>query len=146
MTHNSIIETVYSGITDVTDDVIKEFVALLPGLSCSRLRIKTNLTHRVLRVLGEGCANLKICSINGKHLDLRLLESDGPVLLPQLVCLEIEPTEETISVAMAADILHHHAPRVKKLGIGKTRAFDWEVYEKMQELERRDEARSLGQL
>lgn len=146
VTHSSISETNYSGITDITDDVIKKFVALLPGLSCFRLRIKTNLTHRVLRVLGEGCANLKICCIDGKHLDLRLLGSDGPVLFPQLVCLEIEPTEESLSAAMVAEILHHHAPRVKRLGIGKSRAFDREVYEKMQELERPDEARSLGQI
>ncbi|CAD6592702.1 MAG: hypothetical protein ASARMPRED_006638 [Alectoria sarmentosa] len=144
--HSSLSEPNDSGITNITDDVIKEFVALLPGLSCFRLRIKTNLTHRVLRVLGEGCADLKICSIDGKHLDLRLLGGDGPVLFPQLVCLEIESTEESLSAAMAAEILHHHAPRVNRLGFGKSRRFDWEFYEKMQELERRDEARSLDQI
>lgn len=132
-------------INNITDDVIQGFVALLPGLSCFRLKIKTNLTHRALEVLGEGCANLKICSLQGKF-DLRLLESNGSVLFPRLEYLELQPGERCLSVAMAADILHRHAPRVEGLLTGYSWDFKAAVYKEMQELKRQDKAHSFAQL
>lgn len=118
MRHSSLFVEDDGGITDLNDDVIQEFVALLPKVSCFRLNIRTKHTHGALKVLGEGCASLKHSSVEGKSFQLRLLESNGPVLFSQLECLELNPAKEGIPAAMAVEILHHHAPRTKSLRIG----------------------------
>lgn len=109
-------------ITDITDDVIQEFVALLPGLSCFNLNVKTNLTHQALRILGEGCANLKECSLQGSSFHLGLLGDIVPVLFPQLESLSLETFEDYLQSERFTEILSHHAPRARYLDIGD---FHW---------------------
>lgn len=97
-------------IADVTDDLIQEFVTLLPGLSCFKLRVKTNLTHRALRILGTGCANLKHCSLQGKSFRLELLEEIVPVLFPRLESLNLDSFEKCPLSDRIGEIISHHAP------------------------------------
>lgn len=68
------------------------------------------------------------------------------MLFPQLERLELKTREEGLSAAMAAEILLHHAPGIKRLGNVNSWHFDWDVEEKMQDLEYQDEARSLVEL
>ena len=107
-------------IANIDDDGIRQFVALLPGLTCFGLRIKAHLTERAFRILGEGCASLKICSLDGRSFDLQLLGSGGPVLFPQLEWLELDPVqvEDDLAAAMIAETFHHHAPSLKDLRLG----------------------------
>ena len=123
-------------ITNITDEVIRQFVALLPGLSSFKVGFKTNLTERALRFLGEGCAGLNFCSLDGKSFDLPRLGSGGPTLFPQLEWLELRPVEDCISATMVAETLDHHAPRIRTLGLRGSTSFIREVRKKMRELNR----------
>ena len=134
------------GISDINDDVLQEFVSLLPQLTHLRLRICTTLTHRAFRILGEGCTMLQDCWLSGGSLLLGLLGSSGSVLFPKLEHLHLWGTYEEISATTAAEILHHHTPRMKSLWIGIRNSSSAEIYEKMQELARQAEAQSLVQL
>ena len=131
------------GIGDINDDVLQEFVSLLPQLTHLQLMIDTKLAHRALRILGEGCTMLQECWLSGKLLQLGPLGSSGPVLFPKLEHLELRGTEEDLPAFTAAEILHHHAPRVKTVWIENPRSLNAEIHERMQELARRDEAQSL---
>ena len=103
------------GITDINDDVIQKFVALLPGLSRFRLQIQSNVTDRALKILGQGCASMKDCALAGKIFNLQLLGNSGPVLFPQLENLKITPRAVGHSADEIAQIFHHHAPRARIL-------------------------------
>ena len=131
------------GIGDINDDVLQEFVSLLPQLTHLQLMINTNLTHRALRILGEGCTTLQECWLSGKSLQLGPLGSSGPVLFPKLEHLELWGTQEDLPTTTAAEILHHHAPLTKTVNILDPRFSNGEIHERMQELARRDEAQSL---
>ena len=130
------------GICDINDDALQEFVSLLPQLAHLRLMINTNLGHRALRILGEGCTVLQECWLGGKSLQLGPLGSSGPVLFPKLEHLDLWGTQENLSATAAAEILHHHAPRTKSVYIENSRSTNAEIRERMQELARRDEAQS----
>lgn len=131
------------GIGDINDDTLQEFVSLLPQLTHLRLIINTNITHRALRILGEGCTMLQDCWLIGKSLQLGPLGSSGPVLFPKLKHLQLRGTREDLPATTVAEILHHHAPRVKNVWIENPRSTYAEIHERMQELARRDEAQSL---
>ena len=103
------------GIGDINDDALQEFVSLLPQLTHLRLMIDTNLAHRALRILGEGCTMLQECGLSGKSLQLGPLGSSGPVLFPKLEHLQLWDTQEDLPATTAAEILHHHAPRTKRV-------------------------------
>ena len=120
VTAGHVFEADSSGIANIDDDVIGQFVALLPGLTCFEFGINSKLTERAFRLLGEGCAGLKNCSLDGSSFDLHLLGSGSPVLFPQLEWLELDPihVEDDLAAATIAEILHHHAPRVKDLRLG----------------------------
>ncbi|KAF6233581.1 hypothetical protein HO173_008138 [Letharia columbiana] len=118
--HSRLCEVDGGDTTNITDDVIQDFVTLLPGLSCLNLTPKTSLTYRALEILGNGCANLKECRFEGKSFNLRLLESNGPVLFPQLEFLALKPTEEGLSAAMAIERFLHHAPRINVLALANS--------------------------
>ena len=130
-------------ITGINDDVIQSFVALLPGLLCFRLQIKTNVTHRALKILGEGCAHMRDCALEGKSFNLKRLESKGPVLFPQLKWLELQPPVVGHTAAELAKILHHHAPCVERFTIGGSRRFYQDIDYEIRELQRRDKGWSL---
>lgn len=130
-------------IANITDDVIRQFVALLPQLTHFTLGMGTDVTERALRLLGEGCSDLEDCSFNGRSFDLQLLGSRGPVLFPNIdslrlnpiedcvACLQLEPMpEDCISATMVAEILHHHAPRMRTLKLGGSKSLVREVGEK----------------
>lgn len=141
-------------IANIDDDVIRQFVAYLPGLTCFELRIKAKLTQRAFRLLGEGCTGLKHCSLDGESFDLQLLGSGGPVLFPQLEWLELDPVqvEDDLAAAMIAEILHHHAPSLKDLRLGGPVrrgggvGLIQKVGEKMREFERQGETLYFVQL
>ncbi|KAM0798402.1 hypothetical protein BDR22DRAFT_860017 [Usnea florida] len=130
------------GVGDINDDALQEFVSLLPHLTHLRLRIVTNLAHRALRILGEGCTMLQECWLIGKSLQLGPLGSSGPVLFPKLERLQLWGTQRDLPATTAAEILHHHAPRMKKVWIENPWSINTEIHERMQELARRDEAQS----
>ena len=130
-------------MTGINDDVIQSFVALLPGLLCFRLQIKTNVTHRALKILGEGCAHMRDCALEGKSFNLKRLESKGPVLFPHLKWLELQPPVVGHSAAELAKILHHHAPCVERFTIGGSRRFYQDIDYEIRELQRRDKGWSL---
>lgn len=146
-TADRVLEADGDSTANITDDTIREFVALLPGLTCLKLNIKTNLTHRALRFLGEGCAGLKECCLDGRSFDLQLLGGGGPVLFRHLEELALEPVEDCVSATMVAEILHHHAPRLNDLMLGGSGGrFVKEVGDKMREFKREGEAWYFRQL
>ena len=130
------------GFSDINDDVLQEFVSLLPQLTHLRLRINTNLTHRALKILGEGCTMLQECWLSGKSLQLGPLGSSGPVLFPKLEHLQLRGTQEDLPATTAAEILHHHAPHTKSVWIEGTN-INHELHNRMKELASRDEAQCL---
>ena len=93
-------------ITKITDDVIRDFVKLLPGLTSFSLKVKTNLTHRALIVLGNGCANLEYCSLYGESFPLRSFKRKISTLFPRLKYLELRPVEEGPQSDVASRELH----------------------------------------
>ena len=103
------------GIGDINDDALQEFVSLLPQLVHLRLMINTNLAHRALRILGEGCTGLQECWLSGKSLQLGPLGSSGPILFPKLECLKLWWIQEDLPETTAAEIIVHHAPRAKNV-------------------------------
>ena len=128
------------GIGDINDDALQEFVSLLPQLTHLRLMINTSLAHRALRILGEGCTMLQDCCLVGKSLQLGPLGSSGSVVFPKLEHLQLRETQEDLPATRAAEILHHHVPRMKSVWIETLNA---EIHESMQELARPDEVQSL---
>ena len=140
--HRSPISIGNDGVGDISDDALQEFVSLLPQLTHLRLMIDTNLAHRALRILGEGCTMLQECWLSGKSLQLGPLGSSGPVLFPKLESLQLWGTQQDLPAITAAEILHHHAPRTKRVWIDSPRSINREIHERLQEL-RRNEAQSL---
>ncbi len=132
------------GVTDINDDVVQKFVALLPGLSRFKLQIQINVTYRALQILGEGCPNMKHCALGGEVFDLRLLGSSGSVLFPQLEVLQLTQSIGGPSADEVAKVLCHHAPRARKLDVGGSWAFEKELREEIQELKRQNQARPLA--
>ena len=139
--HRSPMSIGNDGVGDISDDALQEFVSLLPQLTHLRLMIDTNLAHRALRILGEGCTTLQECCLCGKSLQLGPLGSSGPVLFPKLESLQLWGTQQDLPAVTAAEILHRHAPRTKLVWIDSPRAINREIHERLQEL-RRDEAQS----
>lgn len=132
-------------MTGINDDVIQRFVASLPGLRCFRLQIKTNVTHRALRILEEGCARMRHCALEGRIFYFRLLEGNGPVLFPQLESLELKPPVVGHSAAEHAKILHYHAPCAKKFRMPGSLVFDSGTDDKIRGLQHQYEGQSLVQ-